>query len=114
MKYGFMKVSACIPEMRVADIKFNVSKIKESMDQCEQSKAGVTVFPELCITGYTCGDLFYQDVLIEQARVALVDLKKYTAGKTGIYIIGVPLLVENSLLDCGAVIHNGVILGIVP
>lgn len=114
MNFGFIKTGACVPEMRVADIDFNVTKIKENIDACEQMKVRVTVFPELCITGYTCADLFQQDILIDGALNALINLKKYTAGKNGVYIIGVPLHIGNSMFNCGAVLYNGRILGIVP
>jgi NAD+ synthase (glutamine-hydrolysing) len=114
MKYGFVKVSACIPEMRVADIRFNVERIKESMDLCENKKIRIAVFPELSITGYTCGDLFLQDALIKGAKKALLELKEYTEGKQGVYIVGVPLVIDNALYDCGAVLFDGQVLGIVP
>ena len=114
MNYGFIKTGACVPEMKVADISFNVSEIKRNIDVCEKREVRITVFPELCITGYTCADLFQQDVIIEGSEKALIELKKYTAGKNGVYIIGVPMHIRNSLYNCGAVLFNGKILGLVP
>ena len=68
MKHGFLKVAAATPDIRVADVEFNTSKICEAISEACEQKAKIIVFPELCVTGYTCGDLFAQDVLLKAAK----------------------------------------------
>ncbi len=68
MKDGFIKVAAATPDIRVADVAFNTEQICRMIDETEKKGAKIVVFPELCITGYTCGDLFTQDILLEKAR----------------------------------------------
>ena len=68
MKHGFIKVAAVTPDVRVADCEFNKAKIIEAMKECAAKQVKIAVFPELCLTGYTCGDLFLQDVLLREAK----------------------------------------------
>ena len=72
MKHGFVKVAAATPDIRVADVEFNTAKICEAISEACEQKAKIIVFPELCVTGYTCGDLFTQDVLLKAAKDALI------------------------------------------
>ena len=76
MKDGYVKVAACTPEIRVADVDFNVSKIIEQIDLCRDKGVKIAVFPELCITGYTCQDLFFQDILLDKAMEGCVKIRK--------------------------------------
>ena len=74
MQYGFVKVAAVSPKVKVADVEFNVAQIKAQLDICWKKEVSVVVFPELSLTGYSCGDLFFQEALLVKARKALFDL----------------------------------------
>ena len=74
---GMVRVGVCSPELRVADIEFNTQKIIEAIDIAIQEECSVTVFPELCITGYTCADLFFQPSLLEAAKDSLMKISKH-------------------------------------
>lgn len=113
MKNGFIKVAAACPELKVGDVQFNVSKIKEAIDSAENERSKVLVFPELALTGCTCGDLFLHDVLINGARKAINELADYTKEKDMIIFVGMPLEVENRLYDVAAVLNRGEVLGFV-
>ncbi len=114
MKHGFIKVAAATPDMRVADVKYNVEQIKKQMDEAVGKKVMITVFPELCITGYTCGELFFQDVLLKAAIQGLEDLAAYTGNKAGLYFFGMPLRIGAELYNVAVAVSGGEILGIVP
>ncbi|MEG2838392.1 MAG: NAD(+) synthase [Lachnospiraceae bacterium] len=113
MKQGFVKVAAATPEIRVADVDYNVSEICRMIDTSIEEKAKVIVFPELCVTGYTCGDLFAQEVLLKQARKGLHQIAEYTTGKDSLIFVGVPLEIEGKLYNVVAVLNHGAILGLV-
>ena len=113
MKDGFIKVAAACPELKVGDIKFNIEKIKEVVDNAENENAKILVLPELSITGCTCGDLFLHDVLVNGSRKGLESLCKYTNGKDMLVFVGMPLEVENKLYDVAAVLNKGELLGFV-
>ncbi len=78
MKQGFVKVAAVTPDIRVADVEFNKEQICRKMDEAAASGAKIIVFPELCVTGYTCSDLFTQDVLLDHAREVLTEIAAHT------------------------------------
>lgn len=109
-----VRVGVCSPELRVADIEFNTQKIIEAIDIAIQEECSVTVFPELCITGYTCADLFFQPSLLEAAKDGLAKISKHleTSGNTA--IVGLPLSIGGALYNTAAFISGGKILGIVP
>ncbi|MEG0189874.1 MAG: NAD(+) synthase [Lachnospiraceae bacterium] len=113
MRQGFVKVAAATPEIRVADVDYNVSEICRMIDTSIEEKAKVIVFPELCVTGYTCGDLFAQEVLLKQARKGLHQIAEYTTGKDSLIFVGVPLEIEGKLYNVVAVLNHGAILGLV-
>lgn len=114
MKDGFVKVAAVTPELKVADIKFNTSRICSYIDEAVAGGNKVIAFPELCITGYTCQDLFLQDRLIEGARSALSVVASHTEEIDALIIVGLPLEIFGKLYNVAAVINRGKILGIVP
>ena len=111
MKDGFIKVAAACPELKVGDIRFNIEKIKEVIDNADNEETKVLVLPELALTGCTCGNLFLHDVLINEARRALKELVEYTQEKDMLVFAGMPLEVENKLYDVAAVINRGELLG---
>lgn len=111
---GFFRIAASAPELRVADIGFNARQISIEMLQASKDGASLVLFPELCLTGYTCGDLFTQTLLQARAREALVNLAKET-GKRGIVaVVGLPIAAQGRLYNCAAVIGSGKVLGLVP
>lgn len=114
MKDGFIKVAAVTPKVRVADTEYNGEKIREYMKIAADKGVKVTVFPELCITGYTCQDLFFQDSLIVAAKKELIKIKDYSADLDGIFFVGLPLQVNGKLFNVAAAVCRGKILGIVP
>ena len=81
MKQGFVKVAAVTPNLRVADVTYNTEKICEAIDTAQDNRAKIVVFPELCITGYTCSDLFLQEILLEEAKQAILKIAKHTMEK---------------------------------
>lgn len=114
MIHGFLKVAAAIPSVRVADCAYNTEQIKSLIMQAEQQKIEIICFPELCITGYTCQDLFESQQLQDDAEMSLISLMEFTRNYNVISIVGLPLPYCGSLLNCAAVIQKGKILGIVP
>lgn len=114
MKDGFIRVAAVSPQLRVADCGFNSSKIIEEVFAGAQRGVRLLVFPELCVTGYTCADLFLQRSLINGAHGALLRVAKETETLDVISLIGVPIARGGKLYNCAAVIYRGEIIGIVP
>ena len=111
---GFIKAACGLPVCTVADTDKNVTEIKKLIDLADKQKINLLVLPELCITGYTCGDLFYSDKLKDAAKKALLSLAEYTKGKYPVVTVGVPLIYGSKLYNCAAVLSDGEILGIVP
>ena len=114
MKDGFIKVACSSIEVVVADVKKNTELIKEKIDLGEKEKVNLLVLPELCVTGYTCGDLFLSNTLLDAAKQALLSLAAYTKSKNVVTVVGLPLIFSGKLYNCAAVLHKGEILGIVP
>ena len=114
MKYGLVTVAAAIPRVRVADTSYNEQAIEEQIAAAEQRGVDIVVFPELSITGYSCQDLFRSELLLERAEEAIVHLLDFTRKLDIISIVGMPVVVGNTLLNCAVVIQQGSILGIVP
>ena len=113
-EYGYVKVGASTLELKVSDTIYNVQLIKKQIDEAINRNIQIISFPELSITGYTCGDLFNQDILIDKAYEGLKDLVDYSKDKMIVIIVGSPIKCENKLYNCAVVISNGKILGIVP
>lgn len=113
-EYGYVKVGASTLELKVSDTIYNVQMIKKQIDEAVNKNIQIISFPELSITGYTCGDLFNQDILIDKSYEGLKDLVDYSKDKMIVIIVGAPIKCENKLYNCAVVINNGKILGIVP
>ncbi len=113
MKQGFVKVAAATPNIRVADVDYNKQEICRLIDETVANGAKIVVFPELCVTGYTCGDLFTHDTLLKQAELALSDIVAHTAGKDALVIVGTPYVIRNKLYNVAAVMNDGELLGLV-
>ena len=114
MNYGFIKIAAAVPEVQVANPKYNLQGIENLVIQAEGRGVEIITFPELCITGYSCGDLFSQQLLLDEAEMALIQLMNFSRSLDIITIVGTPVAYKGSLLNCAAVIQKGKILGIVP
>lgn len=111
---GFVKVAAATGDIRVADCEYNADRICEIIDAMQEKKVKLLVFPELCITGYTCSDLYWQQLLLENAKKELVRIAKHTTGKDMLVFVGLPLEVEEKLYNVAAALFDGKILGIIP
>ena len=114
MKYGFIKVASAIPAVKVADCKFNAQQIDTQIAIADGKGVQVIVFPELCITGYSCADLFGQTLLLEEAEIALMQIMNNTRQMDIISIVGMPVVVNSTLMNCAVALQKGKILGVVP
>lgn len=114
MRHGFIKVAAVTPKISVADPAANADAICEKLEEAWNKGARLIVFPELCLTGYTCGDLFLQQALLEEAKHQLLRVAEATVGKKGLIMVGLPLQREGRLYNVAATLCDGRILGLVP
>ena len=111
MRHGFIKVAAATQDIRVADVDYNKGQIIKQMDEAAEAGAKIIVFPELCITGYTCSDLFLQDILLNSAKKALVEIAEHTKNLDALVFVGVPIAVGGELYNVAAALNHGNILG---
>lgn len=114
MKDGFLKVAAVTPKIKVGDTSFNTKSIIDALDKAYAEGIKCLVFPELCITSYTCQDLFFQRALIDSALKSLFEIAEASRDKKILFAVGLPILKDGKLFNCAAVIYNGSILGFVP
>ena len=114
MKYGLIKVAAAVPAVKVADIDYNVKEIERLIALAEGQGVEVICFPELCMTGYSCQDLFKEQLLLTKAEEGLIDLMDFSRKLDVISVIGMPVQVDGLLLNCAVVLQGGTILGVVP
>ena len=114
MNYGFLKVAAAVPTVRVADCEYNCNQIEQLILQAETQGVEIVVFPELSITGYTCQDLFRQSQLLSSSEAAVARLVRFSADRDVIVIVGAPVPAGDLLLNAAIVFQKGKLLGIVP
>ena len=114
MKYGFVNVAAAVPTVKVADVEYNVQQIESIIAQAEGRGVEVIVFPELCLTGYTCQDLFKEQILLDRAEESVIMLLDFTRKLDIVSIVGTPLIINGLLYNCAVIIQGGSIMGIVP
>ncbi len=114
MNQGFVKIAAVTPKIKVADTVYNATLIQKLMEECAKEGAKIVVFPELCLTGYTCQDLFLQEKLLEGAKSALMELVKASEELDAVFFVGMPYEVEGKLYNMAAVYSHGQVLGMVP
>ncbi|MCI0740711.1 MAG: NAD(+) synthase [Gemmataceae bacterium] len=115
IEHGFVRVAAAVPLVRVADCAYHVHRLANLLKRAQAQDIHIIAFPELCVTGYTCGDLFHQPTLQKAALTALADLtQKSLTLFRGLFLVGLPLVVDDLLYNCAALIQRGRILGIVP
>ena len=113
-KFGYVRVAAAVPHMRVADCNYNATEIKKQITEAIQEGVQVICFPELSITGYTCADLFFTQQLQKDALTALEDVCTFTRNLPIIVLVGAPLKVDNNLYNCAFVMTDGEVVGVVP
>lgn len=111
MKNGFVKVAAATPDIRVADVEFNTQNVINAMEEAQKNGAKILVFPELCVTGYTCSDLFDHSVLLKASRKALLEIAENTNDKDMLVFVGAPLEVNGKLYNVAAAMNQGEIIG---
>ncbi len=114
MDLGFVKVAAAVPRLKVADCFYNIQQIEGLMQKAASENAQFICFPELSVTGYTCMDLFSQQTLLDNAEKALFELVNKTSSLSILSIVGMPLRIENRLVNAAVVFQGGKILGVVP
>ena len=115
MKDGFIKVASVTPRVSVAGVTENTKEIKRLIDvTMGENDARIVVFPELCITGYSCGDLFYQKSLIDAAARSLVEIAEYSSDRQGVIFVGLPFSYKDGLYSVTAAISGGTVLGLIP
>ncbi|MDE7264288.1 MAG: NAD(+) synthase [Anaeroplasmataceae bacterium] len=113
-EYGFVRVGAAVNKLRIADVMYNVTEIKNILDSAIEKGIEILTFPELSITGYTCQDLFLTDDLIFGTVEGLKILKEYSQGKPIVFIVGAPLKIGNVLYNCAVSFSDGKIIGVTP
>ncbi len=113
-RYGFLRLAVVSPELRVGDVRFNVARIAEALQQAAEQGAHLVLFPELSLTGYTCGDLFYEAVLRQEAWEGLKELLPMTQRLELVAVVGLPVEVTGRLYNCAAVLAHGRLCGVVP
>lgn len=114
MKYGFIKVCAATPEIRVADVEFNTERIIENIKKSAAEGSQLTVFPELCVCGYTCGDLLNQPALLKAVQSALSQIADATKSIKTLVFVGAPLVYAGRLFNCAVAVSGGAVIGVVP
>lgn len=114
MDYGFVRAAAFTPKIKVADTKYNTKAIKRLIDEAVSNQVKLAVFPELCITGYTCSDLFLQTALIKSAIICTEELAEYTGGKDIVVLVGLPFMYDGKLYNVAAVLAEGEVKGLIP
>lgn len=114
MNYGFIKAAACSPALSVADTDFNADEIIKNAKEATKNRAKIIVFPELCITGYTCSDLFLQDTLLRACVKSLKKIAEQTSDLDSLIAVGLPLTDGKALYNVAAALFNGKILAIIP
>lgn len=114
MKHGFLKVAAATPVIRVGDCHYNANQMMQLIDSADKQNIKLIVFPELSVTGYTCGDLFLQDTLLRSAVESVHAIVEHSKGKELVVVVGFPYIAKGKLYNTAAVIQNGRVLGLVP
>lgn len=114
MNYGFVKVAAAVPSVKVGTPKYNVEQIESQIIQANHQGVEIIVFPELSITAYSCGDLFFQQLLLDEAEMGLINLMNFTRSMNIIVVVGLPVSYRGGLMNCAAVLQKGKLLGLVP
>lgn len=111
--HGFYRISACVPRLNVADVRFNIEEMKKLAASPENSEAAAILFPELAVTGYSCADLFHNSALLDAAEQGIAELAASFSGSS-ILAVGAPVRFRGRLFNAAVLMQNGAILGVVP
>jgi NAD+ synthase (glutamine-hydrolysing) len=111
---GFLRVGTAVPELRIANVDFNVDAIIELLRKARNEGVQIVTFPEMALTGCTLGDLVQQQALLSKAKKGLLDILNECAGNAMVVVVGMPLSVEQKIFNCAVVLNSGHILGVVP
>ena len=114
MEHGFLKVAAVTPKLKVADTIFNREQICNGIEEAVSKGAKVLVFPELCLSGYTCGDLFLQKRLLDCCRQELIRMAEFTRNRDALVFVGLPFERDGKLYNTAAAVQNGNVLCLIP
>lgn len=114
MSNGFFRIASAVPSVKVADVDFNIASIYDMLQCFVEEHVQLAVFPELCITGYTCGDLFHNETLLDAAKRGLLELAEKTAQMPLTFVVGLPMTVNGSLYNCAAVVGGGEVQCLIP
>ena len=114
MDYGFVRVGAAVPRTKVADCKYNATEILNIINEAEKENVEILLFPELCLTSCSCGDLYCHSTLLKGAEDALRTLLDATKDKNTVIVVGAPVATQGTLLNCAVVIWRGGLAGVVP
>jgi len=114
MKYGFIKVAAAVPAVKVADVEYNVQEIERLITLADSEGVEMVCFPELCLTGYSCQDLFKEQLLLAKAEEGLITLVDFSRKMDIVFVVGMPVQAGGLLLNCAVVVQGGTLLGVVP
>ncbi len=111
---GFLRIGAAVPELRIANVDFNIDAIIELLRKARNEGVQIVTFPEMALTGYTLGDLVQQQALLLKAKKGLSDILNECAGNAMVVVMGMPLSVEQKIFNCAVVLNSGRILGVIP
>jgi NAD+ synthase (glutamine-hydrolysing) len=111
---GFLRIGAAVPELRIANVNFNVAAIVQLLRKAKNEGVQVLVFPEMSVTGYTIGDLIQQEALLLEAQAGLRNILKESAGSNMVVVVGVPLPIDQKIFNCAVALNSGHILGVIP
>ena len=112
--FGFYRVAAATPELKVADVDFNILRISQLIKEADEKNAAIAVFPELAVTGYTCADIFHQNTLLNKAEQGILKIAEFAKKMKIVIVVGTPVRANGRLYNCAVVIQSGEILGVVP
>ena len=114
MNYGFVKVAAATPKIKVADVEYNMNLICKEIDEAAKNGIKLIVFPELCLTGYTCSDLFWQTFMLKDVNEKTLLIAEHSSEYDMVVMVGIPFEHNGKLYNVAVVLYKGKILGIVP
>ena len=112
--FDYFRIACAVPDVEVADVNFNIGEIKKFISDAKDKNVDLLVFPELSISGYTCGDLFFQSTLIKESAYGIREIVEYSMDSDTVIAVGAPVMINGSLYNCAVIIYNGGIYGIVP
>ena len=114
MKDNFIRVACVTPELNIANCEFNTDRILKLIEKANENDCSLIVFPELSITSYSCGDLFFHNILLSNSEKSIIRLCESSKDLDSVIIVGTPVLYKANILNCACVIYQGKILGLVP